>query len=96
MSPLVTATLPNAQNVGGRVLPPLADPERHMGILSKKTGSSLLDLCCRMPHGVAFAVEGTQPADAADGYPGVYDINGKKLAELDASADSLHNFRRGN
>ena len=43
----------------------------------------------------AFAVEVAQPADAAHGYPGVYDINGKELAELDASAESLHNVRLG-
>jgi len=29
----------------------------------------------------AFAVEVTEPAGAAHGYPGLYDINGKKLAD---------------
>lgn len=29
----------------------------------------------------AFAIEVTEPAAAAHGYPGVYDINGKKLAD---------------
>ena len=31
----------------------------------------------------AFAVEVTQPAGAAHGYPGLYDINGKKLANAE-------------
>ncbi len=31
----------------------------------------------------AFAVEVTQPAGAAHGYPGLYDVNGKKLANAE-------------
>ena len=34
----------------------------------------------------AFAVEVTEPAGAAHGYPGLYDINGKKLADSELAA----------
>src|SRR5437773_10743606 len=48
----------------------------------RKTLAALCSLfvaqCLTLP---AFAVEVTEPAGAAHGYPGLYDINGKKLAD---------------
>ena len=48
----------------------------------RKTLAALCSLfvaqCLTLP---AFAVEVTEPAAAAHGYPGLYDINGKKLAD---------------
>src|SRR5206468_10094793 len=50
-------------------------------VCTQKTGSSLLTVCCRISRCVRFAIEVTEPAGAAHGYPALCDINGKKLAD---------------
>jgi hypothetical protein len=82
ISDLVTATLPKPQiqhcfnaTVPGRHL------ETFRGMRIQKTLAALCSIlvveCLALS---AFAVEVTEPAAAAHGYPGVYDIKGKKLA----------------
>ena len=48
---------------------------------TKKTGSSLLDVSAQWLALSVPAIEVTQLAAAAHGYAGLYDINGKKLAD---------------
>ena len=85
------------KSVGGRVLPPLGPTPKDIWVffVRRKLAALCSIFVAECLTVSAFAVEVTQPADAAHGYPGVYDINGKKLAELDASAESLHNVRLG-
>jgi hypothetical protein len=82
ISDLVTATLPKPQiqhcfnaTVPGRHL------ETFRGMRIQKTLAALCSIlvveCLALS---AFAVEVTEPAAAAHGYPGVYDIKGKKIA----------------
>jgi hypothetical protein len=65
-------------------MPPSRCPtfETYRGMRIQKTLAALCSLfgaqCLTL---AAFAVEVTEPAGAAHGYPGLYDINGKKLAD---------------
>ena len=65
-------------------MPPSPRPtfETCRGMRIQKTLAALSSLfvaqCLTL---AAFAVEVTEPAGAAHGYPGLYDINGKKLAD---------------
>jgi hypothetical protein len=60
------------------------DPETYVGMfIGRKLAAfcSILVAECLMVS--AFAIEVTQPAGAAHGYPGLYDANGKKLANAE-------------
>ena len=60
------------------------DPETYVSMfIGRKLAAfcSILVAECLMVS--AFAIEVTQPAGAAHGYPGLYDINGKKLANAE-------------
>ena len=69
--------------------------EIYRGMRMKKTSVALCSLfvaqCLTL---AAFAVEVAEPAGAAHGYPGLYDINGKKLADSEfrrwVENDRLH------
>jgi hypothetical protein len=80
---LVTATLPKCANrlvVSAAVAAP--DVERYMGMIVQRKLAALCSIflaeCLTLS---AFAIEVTEPAAAAHGYPGLCDINGKKLAD---------------
>ena len=59
-------------------------PETYVGMFVRRKLAALCSIfiaeCLTVS---AFAVEVTQPAGAAHGYPGLYDINGKKLANAE-------------
>ena len=59
-------------------------PETYIGMFVRRKLAALCSIfiaeCLTVS---AFAVEVTQPAGAAHGYPGLYDINGKKLANAE-------------
>jgi hypothetical protein len=79
---LVTATLPKSQiqrYFNATVPGPYLETFRGMRIQKILTAlcSILVAHCVALS---AFAIEVTEPAAAAHGYPGVYDIKGKKLA----------------
>jgi hypothetical protein len=79
---LVTATLPKSQiqrYFNATVPKPYLETFRGMRIQKTLTAlcSILVVHCVALS---AFAIEVTEPAAAAHGYPGVYDIKGKKLA----------------
>jgi hypothetical protein len=79
---LVTATLPKSQiqrYFNATVPKPYLETFRGMRIQKTLTAlcSILVAHCVALS---AFAIEVTEPAAAAHGYPGVYDIKGKKLA----------------
>src|SRR5258705_2942260 len=69
--------------------------EIYRGMRIQKILAALCSLfvaqCLTLP---AFAVEVAEPAGAAHGYPGLYDINGKKLADSEfrqwVENDRLH------
>ena len=80
---MVTATLPKCANrlvVSAAVAAP--DVERYMGMIVQRKLAALCSIflaeCLTLS---AFAIEVTEPAAAAHGYPGLCDINGKKLAD---------------
>lgn len=79
---MVTATLPKCANplvVGAASAAP--DVERYMGMFVQRKLAALCSIllaeCLTLS---AFAIKVTEPAAAAHGYPGLCDINGKKLA----------------
>jgi hypothetical protein len=49
-------------------------------LVQRKWGRPFLNLCRRFFATSIFAIEIIQLAGAVHGYPGLYDINGKKLA----------------
>jgi len=82
---LVTATLPNPKLCSSsRAAAPGSDAEKYIGMFARTTLAVLCSIviaeCLTLS---TFAVEVTQPAGAAHGYPGLYDINGKKLANAE-------------
>ena len=59
-------------------------PETYVGMFAGKILAAMYSIFIAQWLAVsAFAVEVTQPAGAAHGYPGLYDINGKKLANAE-------------
>jgi hypothetical protein len=80
---LVTATLPKCANplvVGAAVAAP--DLERYMGMFVHGKLAALCSiLVAEFVTLSAFAIEVTEPTAAAHAYPGLCDVNGKKLAD---------------
>jgi hypothetical protein len=61
-----------------------SEPERYIGMSTRRKLAALCSISVIQYLTLsAFAVEVTQPAGAAHGYPGLYDINGKKLANAE-------------
>src|SRR4029078_6687446 len=59
-------------------------PKTYVGMFAGKILAAMYSIFIAQWLAVsAFAVEVTQPAGAAHGYPGLYDINGKKLANAE-------------
>jgi hypothetical protein len=80
---LVTAPLPNPKIrhwLGAAVAAP--DLERYMGMFVHRKLAALCSiLLAEFVTLSAFAIEVTDPTAAAHAYPGLCDVNGKKLAD---------------